>query len=478
MSLDTDFLALCEEIERDLPVAEWRCGEVRIWPLARLDLHLDLYWQRCGVRPATASRRAARALQLAGRPLTNLWHQRGDPSHLLWRARPADAIFLGDGVSLERIDGAWEDRYGESLMALLEAESRSSFMMQAGDLRRAPWRRPVFAANLIESAGQILARRFAAPLDLPGHAELLALLAGRGLAAESLRPARLARRAAVLRATASLFERVLDGVQPRLAFVSTWYAGLGPAFLLACRRRGIMSVDLQHCPLQGGHKAYRWNALPEDGYALLPAVFWSWDDAEAARIRDWARGPWHTALPGGHPRRDVFLEEGDPRVWAYDAQIAAGGFEREILVALQTLEGGAGIWEALAASIEAEPPGWRWWIRRHPAARPADDSRYGRLLGLRGPSIRIDDASSLPLHALLRHMSAVLSVSSGVGAEAAPFGVPSLALDSDMPALMARLAELPAKPRRPPPSRRPDSGFALSLLDGLARDYVRLCSGG
>ena len=477
MSLDLFFLELCEEIERTFPVADWRCGDVRIWPLARLDLYLDLYWQRWGGRPSGPSRRVSRAIELAGRPFTNLWHQREDPSRLLWRPQKADAIFLGDGVSADPIDGVWEDRYGEPLMAQLEADGRSSFMMQAGDLRRAPWRRPVFAANLIESAGQILARRFTAPLDLPGHADVLKSLAGNGIATESLQGPRLARRAAVLRANAFLFERLLERVKPRLAFASTWYAGLGPAFLLACRRQGVLSVDLQHCPQRGTHKAYRWAALPEEGYALLPAVFWTWDETEAGHIREWASGPWHRALAGGNPRRDVFLEEGNPQVWAYDARIGAGGFERNILVALQTLNGSEAVWDGLVKAIESSPPEWRWWIRRHPAARPEDDARYGRLLTLRAPTIQIDDACSLPLPALLRHMSAVLSVSSGVGAEAALFGVPSLQLDENAPALLARLAELPARPKRPPAMRRPDPGFALSLLDGLARDYAVLCAG-
>ena len=468
MSLDKDYLALVEEIEERFPVDAWRAGDVAIWPLARLDLYLDLYWQRHGDRGGKGPGKMARTAELLARPLANPWRQRRDLSRLLLRARQADVILLGDGVSAEKIDGAWEDRYGEPVLALLESEGQSCFQMQAGDMRRAPWRRPTFPANLVEAAGQALAPLFQTPLDLPDHAPLMHLLNRLGVQAPSLSPARLARRAAVLRATAWLFERILDTVQPRLAFAVTWYAGLGPAFLLACRRQGILSVDLQHCPQRNGHKAYRWSRLPEGGFALLPAVFWTWDDAEAAHIRAWASGPWHRALPGGHLRRDPFLST--PQLPGED------GIEREILVALQTLQGREPLWNDLADTIERAPPGWRWWIRRHPAARPEDDARFGRLLFLRGDNIVMDGASAQPLPALLGRMSAVLSVSSGVGPVAAPFGVPALALGDDPRSLIAQIAALPRHPERPALERLPDPDFALSLLSGLAADYARLCA--
>ena len=458
MSLDSVYWTLVEEIEQRFPVAEWRAADVHIWPLARLALHLDLYWQR----HAGAGRRSKllRAAELLARPLTQAWVQ----------PRPADAILLGDGVSLEKIGGVWEDRYGEPLMGLLEAEGQRCFQMQAGDMRRSPWKRPTFAANTIEAAGQALAGLFRAPLDLPGHEAVTALLARHGVAAPSLDPTRLARRAAVLRATAWLFERVLEAVKPSIAFTVTWYAGLAPAFLLACRRKGILSVDLQHCPQRGRHKAYRWGQLPADGFALMPAVFWTWDEEEAAQIRAWTDGSWHRALPGGHPRRDPYLSAGTPEL------AGSAAFDREILVALQTLHGNESLWNALAAEIEAAPQSWRWWIRRHPSGRPEEDAKFGRLLSLRGANIRIDEASALPLPVLLGAISAVLSVSSGVGPEAAPFGVPALTLDDDPAGAIAAIAALPKYPARPTLGPRPDPGFALSLLSGLAEDYARLCA--
>jgi len=53
------------------------------------------------------------------------------------------------------------------------------------------------------------------------------------------------------------------------------------------------------------------------------------------------------------------------------------------------------------------------------------------LLSLRMPNVVLEQASLLPLPALLRHMSILLSLASGSAAEAAVFGVPAIFLLDD-----------------------------------------------
>ncbi|MBB6254194.1 hypothetical protein [Nitrospirillum iridis] len=483
------YLALAAEIETRFAVAGWTCGDAHLWPLARMDLYLDLYRHHVGEPQAGRPSRVGRAVRSLAQPLATL--QRRD--NLILRPHRADVLFLGDGVSVERIDGAWEDRYGEPLMALLTERGTRCLHLQPG--RRAPWRRPTLAVDPLATLARALAPLVHAPLDLPDHGAVLEFLAHRGVPAPSLGRPHLTRRARGLRATAQALGWVLDIARPRLALTSTWYAGLGSALALACRRRGILSVDVQHCPQGGRHKAYGWAAMGPQGYTTLPALFWTWDAADAAHINAWADGRWHQALPGGHPRLGPFLDDADPRTHAWDDrfQLAAGGpAERDILVALQTT-GAAEIWDALANSIATAPPGWRWWIRRHSAAGPQDDRRHARLLSLRGPNIRVAPAAALSLPALLRHMDAVVSLASGVAAEAVPFGVPALFLSADAAGSFGYLAEagharvvtnpgdlIPALTALPRVRRRardlPDLAAGLRRLDGLAADYRALCA--
>jgi hypothetical protein len=429
------FLSLLDEIERRFPVAEWRGGDLEIWPLARMDLYHDMYWADAGV-DAPAER--SLPLRIAGRmatPLRNLWSSRYDLANYVARPAPAYAVFLGDGVSLDRVDGRWRDRFGEPLIAALEARGQRTFLMQTGHLGRLPWHRPTFAANLIESRGFLRALRSRLTLDLPEFDRVLEFLARSGVAAPSLRHETLGRRANLVAATAVEFQRLLQLVEPRLAFVVTYHTRLAPAFLLACRRLGILSVDVQRAPHESAPHAYRWAGLPERGYATLPAVFWSWTKHDATRIDEWSGGlaaPWHCAIHGGHSQLASFLDDQDPVTRAWDQRFAAidrgATFEREILVTLQPLHGFRAVWDALCAQVEASPPSWRWWIRRHPASRPDQDAESAGLLALRLPNVKVAEASALPLPVLMRHANVLVSLASGAAVEASMFGVPALFL--------------------------------------------------
>ncbi len=434
------------------------------------------------------------------RPVRNWWRSRHDLAHFVGRPTPAHAIFLGDGVSLDLVDGAWQDRFGEPVISALENRGLRTFLMQGGALNRLPWRRPTFAANVIAVQGSRNARYAAAPCELPALDSVIEYLAGHGVRAGCLEASKLAGRAALISSTASAFERVLRVVRPTLAFVVTYYADLGPAFMLACRRQNVLSVDLQHCPQEGAHKAYGWSAVPQGGYATLPAVFWNWTEREAADIGGWASGialPWHRSIYGGHTQLASYMDQEDPcmKEWnaKFHAMVGEKSFEREILVALQPIGGHLARWEALAAQIDAAPAHWRWWIRRHPASSPSQDAEFGRLLSMAGPNVLTGPASQLPLPVLLRHMSVVLSLASGTAAEAAALGIPALFLSEDARAAFAGLiergcaavvdiaslnAEIARTHAVPGPCGRidyPPIDETLSRLEDMARDYPPFC---
>jgi hypothetical protein len=497
------YLTLVEQIEQRFPVARWKSADVEIWPLARMDLYLDMYWANVGGSPPNLRQFPLRYLARVTAPLRYLWKSRHDLSHWVGRPKPAHAIFLGDGVSLDRLDGETHDRFGEPIIAALERRGLSTFLMQSGDLSRLPWHRPTYSASIIASRGMLGGSASILPAEMPAHGEVLRFLADCNVAAPSLAWTELARRAGTVSTTAAAFERVLRVVKPKLAFVVTYYSGLGPAFLVACRRQGILSIDLQHCPQEGAHKAYGWSALPGNGYAALPAVFWNWTERDAADIRRWSHtlaAPWHRSLHGGHTQLASFLDDSDCRTTVWDEKFKAIGtgavFEREILVALQPGGGFRSEWDALAAQIEGGPAEWRWWIRRHPAAAAYQDADYLRIVSLRRPNVMIEESLSLPLPALLRHMSVVVSRFSGSSVEAVMFGVPALFVSEearglfsdlidrghaavvDIQDLVASIARLPEEPLRPATLRQPNLDETLRQLEHLAGDYSKLCLSG
>ena len=495
------YLTLVDEIERRFPVIRWKRGDLEIWPLARMELYLDMYWANAGRQRPDGTPFRVRSLARIARPLRNVWRSRRDLAHFVVRPKPAYAMFLGDGVSLDFVNGSWRDRFSEPLIAALERRGLTSFVMQRGDFSRLPWCRRTFAANLIAGRGYRPNEEPANPVELPELKEVVGFLEAAGVHSASLERDYLTRMANVAAATATEFERVMHIVKPTLAFVVTYYADLGHAFLLACRRQGILSIDLQHCAQEGAHKAYGWSAVPKTGYASLPAVFWNWSETDAAAIREWTgrlERPWHRSLHGGHTQLASFSGDLDSSATAWDRQfesIGAGAiYEREVLVALQPISGHRAQWEALAEQIKTAPVVWRWWIRRHPASTPRQDEEYMSLLSLRMGNVVQEQASMLPLPALLRHMSILLSLTSGSAAEAAEFGVPAIFLLDDargpfagiidrglaevvpVSAIADVIARAPKLPARPPAKRTPDFNTTLDELAGIAADYRELCA--
>lgn len=443
------YRTLVEQIERDFAVALWRSGDIDLWPMARMDLFLDMFRSEGGDTSTPQASLLARTLVSLATPVTNLWKSRTDLHH--WRPWPkrAYAVMLGDGVSLDRIDGHWQDRYSEPLIAILERQGLGTFLMQSGGPNRLPWRRPTFTANTLSVWGALMASLGPEPtLDLPDFEPVMAFLRQSGVGAPSLSRTRLARRVKVAGAIAAAFQRILRVAKPKLAFVVTYYAGLGHAFALACRREHVLCVDLQHCPQDGTHKAYSWRSLPTRGYSTMPALFWTWTRADAVHIKGWTKTlemPWHQAVHGGHTQLASFLDAASPNVQAWDQRFDAmsrgTSFEREILVALQPIGGKRKQWDMLAAEIQKSPPRWRWWIRRHPSATPAQDREYSTLLALRQSNVVIDAAAAFPLPALLRRMTAVVSLMSGAAGEAAALGVPAFFLDPEAAGPFSSLIE-------------------------------------
>lgn len=481
---------LVDRIERDCRVAEWRAGDIDLWPIASQDLFLDIFRASGADTAAPSQHLAIRTASTLATPVTNLWKSRRDLEHWLPRPHRADAILVGDGVSLDFIDGAWIDRVGEPIVAALEKQGRSCFVMQAGNLTRLPWARATYPANHIVARAAVSTALTKEPeIDLPDHSAVVRLLNLAGVPALSLTRERLKRRAHVVAAQATAFDRLLERVQPRVAFVVTYYAGLGHAFALACRRRGILCVDVQHCPHDAPHRAYSWRQLPPEGYSTLPALFWTWSDEDSAAVRRWNAGPWHRPITGGHTQVDSLADSGE-RLWG-EVRGEKAKYEREILVALQPIGGRSAIWDKLAAEIESAPSSWRWWIRRHPASAPAQEKEYARLLSL-GGNVVAGEGAQTPLPVLLQHMDALVSLASGTAAEAAMFGVPAFFLDDeardtfpgllahghatmvDVQTLKSAIAGVPKDRVRPSIAGLPIE-HTLAEIDRIAADYSGLC---
>jgi|TARA_A100001518_G_C1226862_1_gene77648 hypothetical protein len=79
--------------------------------------------------------------------------------------------------------------------------------------------------------------------------------------------------------------QLLQRYNPKAVF----FVGFDYHYALVCaaKKLGIKTVDLQHGVQAGWSPVYNhWQAIPQQGYELLPDIFWVWGDYDANKIRE------------------------------------------------------------------------------------------------------------------------------------------------------------------------------------------------
>lgn len=436
-----DFFSAIAECEQRYPVSQWSVNGVPVWPMARIEGRAELLLQSAphNDRREPIQRRIARLLRHAASPALLPLQNYHDWEHETLLLRPVDALFLGDGVSQDFVDGAWQDRYCAPVIEALAECGASSLLMQP-NVQKLPRRHNVYSAHWIASWGGLLARTLPRRnVHLPDYEMVRNFLRHRGFTFSVLERTALEIRGMRVSAMARLFESVLARTRPKLGFAVSYYWDMGFAFNLACKRRGVWSVDIQHGAQGGFHEAYNlWSTIPTGGYSILPSIFWNWSEDDARAINTWAgklAEPWHRGIWGGHPQLTSWLNDKRSRTASFDDQIArlkqrnSGSFD--VLVALQSIDGYGAVWDNLAAAIQSSPVSWRWWLRRHPSPAYNRNENMKTLLDLNRPNLIIEEASSLPLPAILANVDAVLSLMSSTAIEAQYFGHRPIFLTED-----------------------------------------------
>ena len=245
-------------------------------------------------------------------------------------------------------------------------------------------------------------------------------------------------RAIYIRIIANDFLEMFKELRPQLGILESYHGTPGMAFSLACREFGIPCMDIQHGVAGEWHYAYgRWHNLPKTGYELLPSLFWCWGDAEAKAIEDWAVDQQlpHRAIIGGNLWLETWKRGNAPLINKYDKNLkekmSASGCPRHVLFTLQGEESTQRL-EMLAVLVKKTQESWFWWLRLHPSAlqqaKRISEIFHRSSVGVR--SYDLDQASALPLYALLRNVDLHMTGYSSTVIEAASFQVPSIILDN------------------------------------------------
>ncbi|MCB2107223.1 MAG: hypothetical protein KDE14_05955 [Rhodobacteraceae bacterium] len=225
---------------------------------------------------------------------------------------------------------------------------------------------------------------------------------------------------------ARVFENALNTLKPKALFLSVYYHPVGMAWMLACRRAGIATIDMQHGRLGPIHGMYtHMNNAPRGGYDLMPDRIWCWGpktkhDIEVDLNPECAR---HRGIVGSNPWLYTWRHGAIAGLTPADFdEFATSVADRhKILVSLQPLESPLG--PELITAMKSSPSHWIWLLRLHPLRRHTAPE-IERMLDRAGiANFNIEQATAYPLFALLRIVNHHVTVFSSVVVEAAAFGV-------------------------------------------------------
>jgi hypothetical protein len=430
-----DIMALLAEAETDYPVNDWTVRGTRVWPLIRGLLYYELSHSPGAATAAPSIWRRLR--DHAGRVWNSMVAPYLDRPANLPRTAAADAFFLTySNARQARLAGKHFDIRCGPVQELFRQRHRSTHIWEYSftENYRAPRYSPSYLVQ--REFYQLHFRQalgFGPPeVRLPRYPDFIRAISARGAPSALVEEDRVVRRCGYLLALADRFDTALQAIRPAAAFA----ANAGPydfALHLACRRRGIPSVELQHGtqgPLHGQYAS--WNRVPEEGYDLLPHVFWCWDEESARTINEWSARcrPRHQAVVTGVPWFDycasVPPEQVDPEL---AARLRRPGGRKRGLITLQPPEkvstDGKLIPDFVLEALERIGPAWSWWIRLHPTM-PADLGPLRSLLQGRAVEADLEAANDIPLYFLLRGTDLHLTHSSATVMDARLLGVSSV----------------------------------------------------
>ncbi len=437
-------MALLNEIEHTFPVHQWNMEKVHFWPIVRIKLAWDL---------TTKHMTTGEHIRTIGYSLPHLFptiagkiHDMArysaarikDSSHHSPLRGPVDVVLLGDGISRVNLQGSWYDRLCDPFMDQFQNKGMSCFHLEPNHYYFIPRYRPSLFIGPHLDAIRIKTSLFGTAIpcktdNADRYDAFQRLLSDKNVVNSGLSLVIIAKRVHTILSLSVYFRSLLAKLRPRIGFLVDYPSLEGLAFCLACRAQGIPTVVIQHGVQGDFNEAYgRWMNIPKDGYELLPSIFWCWSEEDARIINAWSSPafPLHQAFAGGNLFLDRWRDGTFPIALEYrDAFLKVKTDHlatTHILVTLQYGFSSEDHLHILLKTMKQSPPTWHWWIRLHPMMM-SDKAKIEMLLTrYHITNYDINEATGLPLYAVLPNVDVHVTLHSAVVIEAESFNVPSV----------------------------------------------------
>ena len=225
------------------------------------------------------------------------------------------------------------------------------------------------------------------------------------------------------------FQGILSVLKPKAVFLAGYGEEFSMALIAACKRLGIITVDVQQQAIGAYHGMYtHWMSMPDTGYKLLPDYFWCWSSSDVQNIQDGkSTSPgFHRPVIGGNLWVSKWFDD-ESKMPGKNAESYLNKLDpdqKRILVSLSNSEDCLG--DNLIEAIRQSPPDWHWWVRVYPGKEQKIEEIASLFADLNISNVEVSIPSKIPVYRLLKYVTWHVSEWSTVAIEALQFGVPSV----------------------------------------------------
>lgn len=216
----------------------------------------------------------------------------------------------------------------------------------------------------------------------------------------------------------------------KLVLFEEYYSRINMAISLACNKMNIPCMDIQHgCAGESYHVMYySWKSIPNNGYKLLPTVFWCWSNNDAVAINDWKfKNQKIKVINGGRLIRLQWLNKSSDSYKYYYSKLTEKIFGKHKII-LITLQPGAKYPDWFMSFVNNDK-NYFWIVRVHPSNYDDIQRNFKSFLQNK-VNIVFTESSDYPLEFLLSVIDLHVTFSSSVIIDSAYFGKPSIMLDN------------------------------------------------
>lgn len=406
----SEIIKIINSVEKKYPIKNWKAYGVCMWPIARFSIYAKLWTQNQNNFKKNDSCRIIKILNFIRGFYKNI--AKNDDSH-------SYALFLNNAGCRREINGIWFDVFTDPIRNVLTDNGYSSV---AYEWENTKYCIPTYSdsvrfqsnLNLLKMKAKIKAGFY--KRAFPFFDEI------NNDVGNVLNLCELSYQVELIHESYMFFLERIRKIKPSIAFSTIYYNEISMGFILACKKEGVLSIDIQHGMQVGNNPAYSFlQYLPEDSYDLLPDVFLVRGVAEKNNIERWLKKG--NVVISGDLWLNFWKNNNEALVIKYDSMIASKKKYKKKYI-LYTLDY-ENIPEVMKNIIRKTSSEYSWCIRLHPADLKNMDTRCQELSGLL-EFVEIKYSSTWPLHAWLRNVDIHITEYSGVVYEAEEFGVPSV----------------------------------------------------